>query len=106
MVKSEAKGSPKGDKRTSDRKDGSKKKSRQNDNPPDDDPDEGPDSDDSRLDDNASSDSDCSTFGDITSSVPQGTTLFSFNPFVNANSLDDFNEKALLSDRIQWLEKF
>ncbi|OWZ12004.1 hypothetical protein PHMEG_00014900 [Phytophthora megakarya] len=103
---------PKGDKRTSDRKDGSKKKSRQNDNPPEDDPDEDPDSDGSRLDDNASSDSDSSAFGDITPSVPvtsimqQGTTLFSFDPFVNANSLDDFNEKASLSDRIRWLEKF
>ncbi|OWZ00659.1 LOW QUALITY PROTEIN: hypothetical protein PHMEG_00028107 [Phytophthora megakarya] len=110
-IKLPSKRSPKG-KRTSDRTEGSKKKSRQNDNPPADDPDESLDSYDSRLDDNASSDSDSSTFGDITSSVPVTltmqleTTVFSFNPFVNANSLDDFNEKASLSDRIRWLEKF
>ncbi|OWZ13814.1 hypothetical protein PHMEG_00012800 [Phytophthora megakarya] len=91
----------------SDRKDSSKKKSRQNDNPPEDDP----DSDDSRLDENASSDSDSSAFGDITPSAPvtstmqQGTTLISFNLFVNTNSLIDFYEKVSLSDRIRGLKK-
>ncbi|OWZ15526.1 hypothetical protein PHMEG_00010818 [Phytophthora megakarya] len=33
--------------------------------------------------------------------MQQGTTLFSFNQFLNANSLDDFNEKASLSNRIR-----
>ncbi|OWZ10001.1 hypothetical protein PHMEG_00017213, partial [Phytophthora megakarya] len=90
------------------RKDSSKKKSWRNDNRSDEDP----DSDDSRLDDNASSDSDSSTFGYIMPSVPviatmqQGMTLFNFNPFINANSPDDFNKTTALSDRIRWLEKF
>ncbi|KAJ8566182.1 hypothetical protein ON010_g6945 [Phytophthora cinnamomi] len=35
-----------------------------------------------------------------------GETLSTFRPFVNANILEDFDEKFSLAIRIRWLEKF
>lgn len=32
--------------------------------------------------------------------------MFTFNPYVNASTLEDFNEKASLATRIRWLERF
>ncbi|KAE8957284.1 hypothetical protein PR001_g31428, partial [Phytophthora rubi] len=43
----------------------------------------------------------------MTSKTSQaGTTVFTYKPYVNASALEDFNEKASLSTRIRWLEKF
>ncbi|KAE8875636.1 hypothetical protein PF005_g29091 [Phytophthora fragariae] len=71
-----------------------------------------PDSDSDKMDDESSDDSDSSFFEEsipdvMTSKTSQaGTTVFTYKPYVNASALEDFNEKASLSTRIRWLEKF
>ncbi|KAE8957765.1 hypothetical protein PR001_g31257, partial [Phytophthora rubi] len=71
-----------------------------------------PDSDSDKKDDESSDDSDSSFFEEsvpnaMTSKTSQaGTTVFTYKPYVNASALEDFNEKASLSTRIRWLEKF
>ncbi|KAE8897898.1 hypothetical protein PF003_g17797 [Phytophthora fragariae] len=71
-----------------------------------------PDSDSEKKDDESSDDSDSSFFEEsipnvMTSKTSQaGTTVFTYKPFVNASALEAFNEKASLSTRIRWLEKF
>ncbi|KAE9277605.1 hypothetical protein PR003_g28744, partial [Phytophthora rubi] len=71
-----------------------------------------PDSDSDKKDDESSDDSDSSFFEEsvpnaMTSKTSQaGTTVFTYKPYVNALALEDFNEKASLSTRIRWLEKF
>ncbi|KAE9279283.1 hypothetical protein PR003_g28269 [Phytophthora rubi] len=71
-----------------------------------------PDSDSDKKDDESSDDSDSSFFkksvpNAMTSKTSQaGTTVFTYKPYVNASALEDFNEKASLSTRIRWLEKF
>ncbi|GMF17875.1 unnamed protein product [Phytophthora lilii] len=85
----------------------SKKASRRRDDPPDSDP-----SSDSSSDDSSSEDSDSSSFKDVTPNVTTtttsqgGTTVFTFNLYVNASSLEDINEKASLVVRVRWLERF
>ncbi|KAE9315546.1 hypothetical protein PF008_g19215 [Phytophthora fragariae] len=71
-----------------------------------------PDSDFDKKDDESSDDSDSSFFEELvpstmTSKTSQaGTTVFTYKPYVNASALEDFNNKASLSTRIRWLEKF
>ncbi|KAE8886376.1 hypothetical protein PF003_g29461 [Phytophthora fragariae] len=71
-----------------------------------------PDSDSDKKDDESSDDSDSSFFEEsvpnaMTSKTSQaGTTVFTYKPYVNASALEDFKEKASLSTRIRWLEKF
>ncbi|KAK1932601.1 hypothetical protein P3T76_012185 [Phytophthora citrophthora] len=61
--------------------------------------------------DSASGNSDSSSFEDASSGVttttgPNGTTTYLFKPFVNVSTLEDFDEKAPLSTRMRWLERF
>ncbi|GMF39981.1 unnamed protein product [Phytophthora fragariaefolia] len=58
-------------------------------------------------------DSDCSdssSFDDVVPNVPTVTgpsgTMFTFRPYVNASTLEDFDEKAPLAVRTRWLERF
>ncbi|OWY94764.1 hypothetical protein PHMEG_00035416, partial [Phytophthora megakarya] len=72
------------------------------------------DSDPSSEDDDSDSSSDdsdssfCEPLSDIV--VPKttqgGTTTMTIRPFVTASSLDDFDEKASLSERTRWWERF
>ncbi|KAG6580291.1 uncharacterized protein IUM83_15173 [Phytophthora cinnamomi] len=54
--------------------------------------------------------SDSSSFEDVAQNAPTvagpGGTLFTFRPYVNAKSLEDFDEKASLAGRSRWLERF
>ncbi|EGZ19053.1 hypothetical protein PHYSODRAFT_332759 [Phytophthora sojae] len=81
-------------------------KSRRHGNPSD----SGPSSDSSSESD-SSNRSDSSSFGDTTPGVTTktaegGTTVYTFKPFVNSNTLEDFDPKASLATRIRWLERF
>ncbi|KAL3659488.1 hypothetical protein V7S43_015479 [Phytophthora oleae] len=42
----------------------------------------------------------------MTTTGPNGTTTYLFKPFVNASTLEDFDEKATLTTRMRWLERF
>ncbi|KAE8981685.1 hypothetical protein PR001_g23930, partial [Phytophthora rubi] len=92
----------------SSRRDSARKISKRGNDPHDSDP----DSDSDKKDDESSDDSDSSFFEEsipnaMTSKTSQaGTTVFTYKPYVNASALEDFNEKASLSTRIRWLEKF
>ncbi|KAE9187293.1 hypothetical protein PF002_g25634 [Phytophthora fragariae] len=90
------------------RRDSARKISKRGNDPHDSDP----DSDSDKNDDESSDDSDSSFFEEsvpnaMTSKSSQaGTAVFTYKPYVNASALEDFNEKASLSTRIRWLEKF
>ncbi|KAE9205634.1 hypothetical protein PF005_g13316 [Phytophthora fragariae] len=92
----------------SSRRDSARKISKRGNDPHDSDPDSYSD----KKDDESSDDSDSSFFEEsvpnaMTSKTSQaGTTVFTYKPYVNASALEDFNEKASLSTRIRWLEKF
>ncbi|KAE8876759.1 hypothetical protein PF005_g24430 [Phytophthora fragariae] len=92
----------------SSRRDSARKISKRGNDPHDSDP----DSDSDKKDDESSDDSDSSFFEEsvpnaMTSKTSQaGTTVFTYKSYVNASALEDFNEKASLSTRIRWLEKF
>ncbi|EGZ14078.1 hypothetical protein PHYSODRAFT_335756 [Phytophthora sojae] len=81
-------------------------KSRRHGDPSDSDP----NSDSSSKSDSSNS-SDSSSFGDTTPGVTMktaegGTTVYTFKPFVNSNTLEDLDPKASLATRIRWLERF
>ncbi|OWY97454.1 LOW QUALITY PROTEIN: hypothetical protein PHMEG_00032006 [Phytophthora megakarya] len=70
------------------------------------------DSDPSSEDDDSDSSSDdsdssfCESLSDMTKATQGGTTTTTIRPFVTASSLDDFDEKASLSERTRWWERF
>ncbi|EGZ06451.1 hypothetical protein PHYSODRAFT_254477 [Phytophthora sojae] len=81
-------------------------KSRRHGDPSDSDP-----SSDSSSESDSSNSSDSSSLGDTTPGVTMktvegGTTVYTFKPFVNSNTLEDFDPKTLLATRIRWLERF
>uniref|UniRef100_H3H859 Retrotransposon gag domain-containing protein n=1 Tax=Phytophthora ramorum TaxID=164328 RepID=H3H859_PHYRM len=82
-----------------------KKSSGKSSDPSDSDP-----SSDSSKSDSDSDSSNSSSFEDVVPNVHTtpgpGGSLFTFRPYVNASTLEDFNEKASLATRIRWLERF
>ncbi|EGZ11976.1 hypothetical protein PHYSODRAFT_336457 [Phytophthora sojae] len=95
-------------KRSASKKHQQKKKKRQDVNPPSDsDP-----SSDSSDDDSSSESSDNSSDGNpgvnlTTASTAQaGTTLLTFRPYINSNTLGEFDTKASLRERVHWWERF
>ncbi|POM68627.1 Hypothetical protein PHPALM_15194 [Phytophthora palmivora] len=84
------------------------KKKRRDFNPPSDsDP-----SSDSSDDDSSSESSDGSSDEDpgvnvtAVSATQAGTTLLTFQPYINSNTLGEFNTKAALRERVHWWERF
>ncbi|EGZ14690.1 hypothetical protein PHYSODRAFT_333076 [Phytophthora sojae] len=95
-------------KRSAPKKHQQKKKKRQDVNPPSDsDP-----SSDSSNDDSSSESSNDSSDGNpgvnlTTASTAQaGTTLLTFRPYINSNTLGEFDTKASLRERVHWWERF
>ncbi|EGZ11341.1 hypothetical protein PHYSODRAFT_338054 [Phytophthora sojae] len=95
-------------KRSAPKKHQQQKKKRQDVNPPSDsDP-----SSDSSDDDSSSESSDDSSHENpgvnlTTASTAQaGTTLLTFRPYINSNTLGEFDTKASLKERVHWWERF
>ncbi|EGZ23178.1 hypothetical protein PHYSODRAFT_247885 [Phytophthora sojae] len=95
-------------KRSAPKKHQQKKKKRRDVNPPSDsDP-----SSDSSDDDSSSESSDDSSDGipvvnlTTASTAQAGTTLLTFRPYINSNTLGDFDTKASFRERVHWWERF
>ncbi|EGZ07945.1 hypothetical protein PHYSODRAFT_250253 [Phytophthora sojae] len=95
-------------KRSAPKKHQQQKKKRQDVNPPSDaDP-----SSDSSDDDSSSESSDDSSDGNpgvnlsTASTAQAGTTLLTFRPYINSNTLGEFDTKASLRERVHWWERF